>query len=103
MWTLSATVKAAMRSPVPKSPAASCSRAIPRTRLRTLPSMMIIAAPAMPPKERATVGRCFVTLVGKAVSADAMPGRYPVPAQRNRYQTIANDRAAKRPSGMRRR
>src|SRR5215204_469669 len=52
VWTLSAIWKAAMRSPVPKRPDASCSRTRPSNRLSRLPSMIKIAAAAIPDPAR---------------------------------------------------
>ena len=56
VWRLSAIVNAAISSPVPKRPAASCSRTSPSTRLSTLPSMRIMAARAIPPPLRGGAG-----------------------------------------------
>src|SRR5215204_5672551 len=52
VWTLSAIWKAAIRSPVPNRPDASCSRTRPSNRLSRLPSMIKIAAAAIPDPAR---------------------------------------------------
>ncbi len=71
--TLSATVKAAISLPAPKSPEVSCSRTSPRTRLPRLPAMIKNAAAAIPRWATRSVAGSVVTGGGFLPLPEAIP------------------------------